>query len=275
MKNLIVLAVAIFAFSQVGNAQSGMKIGKIGLTLTPMVESYGVSSFDEILNLAKNKNEVIRDLSDFDGNLTAEISGGYAGLQFLLTPKKANRALLLNASLALGKEMFVSSDEHTFAQGGQVLGIGSNDFNANWLEENNPIFVETETAAYCVVENEFRLDATWIHYKTLGKRVTLYGGFGGAIGATYNNDFIVMGNERIENAAADEPQFRELNETYESKNSVLGRAHAYGGVGLRLSRHYEIAFEGKQGLGVQKAIGGPSHFIKFSGAYGLSLRYVL
>ncbi len=274
MKNLIVLAVAIFAFTQIGMAQSAMKIGKIGFSLSPMGESYGVSSFDEILDLAKNKNEVIRDLSEFEGDLVACVSGGYAGLQFMLTPKKANRALLLNASLALGKEMFISSNEFDPFAGNQFGIDGGPDQIASPFSDDFQA-EEVSTAAYCVVENEFRLDATWVHLKTIGKRFTLYGGFGGAVGATYNNDFIVMGNERIENAAEDEAQFREINETYESKNSVLGRAHAYGGVGYRFAKHYEVAIEGKHGIGVQKALGGPSHFIRGSGVYGLTIRYVL
>ena len=271
MKNLLFLSLVFLTFSQMGVSQSALKIGKVGFTLSPMVESYGVSSFNEVLNLAKNKNEVVRDLSGFDGDLVADVNGGYAGLQFMLTPKKANRALLLNASLAVGKEMFVSSlNGESTPVAGEFVSI-----NPGFPELETFQYATVEEAAYCVVENEFRIDATWVHLKTLGKRFTLYGGFGGAIGATYNNDFIVMGSERIENAAEDEEQFRILNETYESKNSILGRAHAYGGIGFRFARHYEIAIEGKQGVGMQKALGGPNQFIRMSGIYGLSIRYVL
>lgn len=265
MKNILFLCLALLGLGQIANAQSNWKVGKVGFFLSGSAEAYQASSFDDILNMAKNKDEVIRDLSKFDGNLTAHVGGGFAGFQFLLTPPKANRALLINASLSTGREMLVS----------QQLRDGANDQITNPVIDGFTGYPQFEEATYCIVENELKVDAAWLHYKNLGARFKIYGGFGASLGGTFNNDFIVMGTEKIEPVNGEPVQFRNLEGTYESKNTFTGRAFAYGGLSFQFARHFELALDAQQGVGVQKAVAGPTNFLHSSTLLNLGLRYVL
>ncbi len=109
--------------------------------------------------------------------------------------------------------------------------------------------------------------------KSQTRSLIFYGGIGTNLGYSHGGKVKVKGYLR-DNSATDEPAAgREVDLTFNQKNSINQRLFLQAGMGVRFLKRMEAGFDLRKGLGYRASFDGPFNFTILKRSIGLNLRY--
>ncbi len=130
---------------------------------------------------------------------------------------------------------------------------------------------------YCFVENETKLNAEIVWRDFDQQKITVYGGFGANLSASFNNDLYVFDN--FTNSRTFTGNNFETMDMWNSQDNVFeGNAVFYQriyfpiGIDIKILRHLQATAEYKFGRGMEQVIGGNLNTFT-SGEFNFGLRY--
>ena len=106
-----------------------------------------------------------------------------------------------------------------------------------------------EELIYCLIENEFMIEASYLFRWQASQKFSLYGGAGANFGATYGNELIILGPENVIPG----------NRSYEAVDSNYVRVLFQGGMEVTMLKRLGMYLEFQGGNGWQIVHGGENN----------------
>ena len=217
-------------------------------------DHYDKMSLDLIMAFAKDPDQMQRDLSGMNEDATTVTRGAAYYTNISFSPLDASTGTYkTNRELKLG------------------MGIHANK-EAMLTYKNEDL---DTSIVYCNLQSEITIEGAYLFKTKWGKRIHLYAGIGANVGATFNNEMVLItGKYFDEGEHPSEQPSDEMNaESYEAKSVAYSRIYIPYGIGYGIGQKTIIGLDFKTGVGVQKISGEQANYIKKTGAFILSVKY--
>ena len=203
-------------------------------------DRYSDMSLDWMQQRTAQEGAFMGDLSGMEeGSIFYSSVGSNLGGQILFTaPSLGNETFIpevrIGASMLLGKEAIV-----------------------DYFDNNNSA---TNSLMYCFVENETRFSGEVVWRMLDQSRVTLYGGVGANLSASFGNELFVFENYFNNRAVASNDfqpvDFNSVQNTFDGKSVFYQRLYFPFGLDFKMLRHLQGTVEYKFGGGLEQVVGG-------------------
>ena len=256
-----ILAIAALTISLTGYSQVE------GGTSTP--EKWHITSFgSEIGILRDSYNKMnLESMYDFTAN-PALLDRNLDGYNETLYRESTGVKIGANVTLTSGTMSGKWSHE---------VRLGAFYSNREPLVSYNRSFNEEEvykTIIYCNVVNEIALDGAYILRRKSTRRpwISVYGGLGANLGATFNNQMVIMEQASM---IGENGGFENSNEYYDGKESIMARVYIPFGLQISIFNRVLLGMESNLGVGLQSVINGKTYLTRANSGFVLKMGYQL
>lgn len=259
----VFLALAWSSTAQVNKEtiKTGWRITSATIDYGQIKDKYSKMDLETMYDFTKNPELLDRDLSGYSESLFRESEG-----------------IKIGASIILSSGRLTGNWEHEAR-----LGALYSNREPFILYSKGTIETEMHTIIYCNVVNEFSLDGAYIlRRKNLKHQwLSFYTGLGLNLGATINNELVVMDYSYdsesafsgSENEGITMGETTNGEESYDAKESVISRLYIPLGVQVSFFDKVSLGLESNMGIGFQSMIKGKTYFTRANTGLVVKLGY--
>jgi hypothetical protein len=250
----VFIGTSLASFSQ-NTKKRTFSVSALELNVGLDQDHYRSMSLNQLRGFAQDAGELNRDLTGMTEEVNLTATGAYSSFGLRLQKNE-----IKNASHLQNQALFIRLIFHSPKE--SMVSYKNEDLDTSLV--------------FCNLHKQISTDIAYTWEYSLGKKSkwNVYFGTGWSGGISYSNEMLVISGQYFGEGEHPSSQvsFEENTLKFDARTIAFNRLYIPYGIHYQLKPNVSIGIDGKRGIGFQSIIGGPSHFLKRTGQFGIGVK---